>query len=94
MKYIVMVDDNFHYMDESHRYEFGRFNSLNKAKKAAMKIVDDFLIENKDKVADEGELIAMYCLYGEDPFILNDDKENYFSARTYASQRCKELFEK
>ena len=73
-----MVDDNFHYMDESHRYELGKYDSLNEARNAAMKIVDEFLIENKETVADEGELIAMYCLYGEDPFILNDDLENHF----------------
>ena len=94
MKYIVMVDDNFHYMDESHRYEFGKFDTLIEARKAAMKIVDEFLIENKDQVADEAELMAMYCLYGEDPFILNDDSKHRFSARTYARQKCKELFEK
>ena len=94
MKYTVMVDDNFHYMDESHRYELGKYDSLNEARNAAVKIVDEFLIENKETVADEGELIAMYCLYGEDPFILNDDLENHFSARSYASQKCKELFGK
>lgn len=94
MKYTVMVDDNFHYMDESHRYKLGKFNSLDKARKASMKIVDEFLVENKNSVKDVGELMAMYCLYGEDPYILNDDPENRFSARTYARQKCEELFEK
>ena len=89
-----MVDDNFHYMDESHRYELGKFDSLDEARNAAMKIVDVFLVENKDGVKDVDELIAMYCLYGEDPFIINDDSENRFSARSYARQKCKEIFEK
>ena len=93
MKYTVMVDDNFHYMDESQRYELGKFDSLDEARNAAMKIVDEFLMENIGDVKDSDELIAMYSVYGEDPYILNDDPENHFSARTYARQRCKELFE-
>ncbi len=91
-----MVDDNYHYpvTDESHRYEFGKFNSLNDARNAAMKIVDDFLIEYKDKVNDEKELSALHFQVGEDPFILNDDPNNPFSARTYAGIKCEKLFEK
>ena len=52
------------------------------------------VLENKDKVSEEKELIAMYRQYGEDPYILNDDSEDKFSAWTYASEKCKELFEK
>lgn len=59
-----------------------------------MKIVDEFLMENIGSVNDSDELIAIYCQYGEDPYILNDDPENRFSVRTYARQKCKELFEK
>ncbi len=26
-RYIVMIDDNFHYMDEDHRYKHGEFST-------------------------------------------------------------------
>ena len=29
-------------------------------------------------------------MYGEDPFIINDDQEDKFSAWEYAKQRCLE----
>jgi len=31
MKYKIFVDDNFHYMDESHRYKLGEYDNLEKA---------------------------------------------------------------
>lgn len=40
MKFKVYVDDNFHYMDESHRYKLGEFNTLAKAIEACKEIVD------------------------------------------------------
>jgi len=36
------------------------------------------------------ELWEGYMLYGEDPFIANDDNEDKFSAWGYAKQRCLE----
>ena len=35
-----MVDDNYHYMDESERYQHGEFATLDAAIEAARKIVD------------------------------------------------------
>jgi hypothetical protein len=42
-KYVVYVDDNFHYMDESERYKLGEFDTEEEAIHAANKLVDDFL---------------------------------------------------
>ncbi len=42
-RYTVMVDDNFHYMDEEHRYAIGEFSTFEKAVVACKKIVDEEL---------------------------------------------------
>ena len=42
----VLVDDNFHYMDEDERYMLGAFPTLEAARAACRGVVDDFLLEN------------------------------------------------
>jgi hypothetical protein len=92
MTYKVYVDDNYHYMDQDHRYELGAYASFDEAVEASKKIVDAFLIENKSKYETSDELCASYTMFGEDPFIMAKDASNKFSARTYAQSKCKELF--
>jgi hypothetical protein len=91
MKYEVFVDDNFHYMDESHRYKLGEFKTLKKAINACKKIVDEFLIENYKSGMTCDELTAKYALYGEDPFVIGADERIPFSARDYASEKAEEI---
>jgi hypothetical protein len=43
MSYRVLVDDNFHYMDEAERYELGVYASLDAAVAAAQAVVDSYL---------------------------------------------------
>jgi len=43
MKYKVLVDDNFHYMDEDERYELGEFDTSEDAIAPCKKIVDECL---------------------------------------------------
>jgi hypothetical protein len=38
-----------------------------------------------------GELLTQYIFYGEDPFIVGEDKKVHFSARDYASEKVKEI---
>ncbi len=38
-----MLDDNFHYMDEEHRYKYGEFSTYEKAVAACKKVVDEEL---------------------------------------------------
>jgi len=45
-KYTVLVNDNFHYMDESERYELGSFETLDEAIAACKKVVDECFGEN------------------------------------------------
>ncbi|MFO7670393.1 MAG: hypothetical protein R6W31_12095 [Bacteroidales bacterium] len=40
------MDDNFHYMDESHRYKLGEYKTLENAVEVCKDIVDEFLHEN------------------------------------------------
>jgi hypothetical protein len=41
--YRVMVDDNFHYMDEDERFEHGSFPTAEEAIAACKRIVDEIL---------------------------------------------------
>lgn len=92
MGYTVLVDDNFHYMDEDERYTLGQFSTLEEAVVACKQIVDEFLLDNyKPKMPPE-ELIALYKNFGEDPFIIGSGVTTVlFSAWTYAEDRCREI---
>jgi len=93
MRYQVYVDDNYHYMDQSYRYKLGSYWTFNGAVKASKKIVDEFLVKNRDKCKSHDELFASYCMYGEDPFIMAKSANLEFSSRTYAENKCKKLYE-
>ena len=90
-KYVVYVDDNFHYQDESERYKLGEFKSCEEAIKACKKIVDEFLERGYVKGISYKDLYGGYHFFGEDPFIISDDKKCRFSAWDYAKKRCREL---
>jgi hypothetical protein len=80
MSYKVFVDDNFHYMDEEHRYFLGEFDTAEAAIAACQKVVNECLEEfyKPERTADE--LLKLYALYGEDQFIMGGG-EVLFSAR-------------
>jgi hypothetical protein len=92
MRYCVLVDDNFHYMDESERYEIGEFDTLEAAVAACKRIVDEFLISNYSPGMTAAELYTQYAFFGEDPFVIDAGQETVpFSARDYASERVKQI---
>ena len=91
MRYRVMVDSNFHYMDESERYPAGEYDRLEDAIATAKRIVDASLTEFASLGRTSDELYAHYCLYGDDPFIVGGDGGVPFSAREYAKDRCREF---
>lgn len=91
MGFRVLVDDNYHYMDESERYELGEFDTLEEAVAACKKIVDEFLKQNYRRGMSLGELLTQYTMFGEDPWIQAGDGSVPFSARDYASQRAREI---
>lgn len=85
-QYTVLVDDNFHYMDESYRYKLGDFPTCEAAISACKSIVDSFLQDHHKLGMTAEELYQGYTTYGEDPFIYS--RECRFSAWTYAKARC------
>jgi len=92
--YKVLVDDNFHYMDESERYQHGEFNSCESAIAACKRIVDEFLLPESKSRGTAEELLRIYMMFGEDPFIITGDPTCKFSAWDYARERCGQLFER
>jgi hypothetical protein len=90
-KYVVYVDDNFHYKDEKERYKLGEFASCKEAIETCKEIVDKFLERGYGKGVSYKELYEGYTAFGEDPFIISDDESCRFSAWDYAKKRCREL---
>ena len=100
--YIVEVDDNFHYMDESERYTLGEFWTAEAALSAAKALVDDYLTSiHKDGMTAE-EMFDHYTGFGEDPHIVHvevealedsesEDEDVDFSAWDYARERSQAL---
>lgn len=92
-KFIVLVDDNFHYLEESDLYKLGDFNTYEEAGLASKKIVDDFLTDAYTQVKTAEELYARFVAFGETPWISSGfTKPERFLAWPYAKLRCEELF--
>ena len=90
MTFTVFVDDNFHYMDESERYELGEFADCESAVAACKRIVDEFLA-GVDRNRSADEMFTDYRNFGEDPWIKSANGACRFSAWTYAQEQCSEL---
>jgi hypothetical protein len=89
-KYTVLVDDNYHYMDESERYKLGDFATLDKAIAACKRSVDGFLNDER-ACGTAAERYAQYTGFGPDPYIVTDDPDvgsPPFSAWNYAKEQC------
>jgi hypothetical protein len=92
MTYRVLVDDNFHYMDEDARYELGAFATVDAAIAAAKAVVDDYLEAARRPGMTAQELFESYTMFSEDPFIVGPDQPGEaFSAWEYAKRRCDDL---
>lgn len=92
MPYVVMVDDNFHYMDEDERYKHGEFADAGLAIGHCRRIVDEYLESAYKAGMSASDLWDSYVSFGEDPFILSvGAPEVRFSAREYAKERCEAL---
>jgi hypothetical protein len=92
MNYRVLVDDNFHFMDKSERYELGLYATLETAIEAAREVVDSFLESEYRSGMTASQLYQLYVTFGEDPFIQAPEQIRApFSAWDYARQRCEDL---
>ena len=90
-KYTVYVDDNFHFMDESERYKHSEYDTYDAAVAACKKIVESYFEPVENGKYSFKELWDGYTTFGEDPFIVPEDKDCHFSAWDYAKQRCHEM---
>src|SRR6266542_430934 len=91
VKYRVLVDDNFHYTDESERYELGQFDTLEAAVAACKSVVDEFLVPTYRPGMTVAELLEQYAFFGEDPFVYTGEGTVAVSVRDYASERVWEI---
>jgi hypothetical protein len=91
--YRVVVDDNFHYMDQSERTEAGTFVTAEEAIAVCRGIVDDSLSHLLTPGMTASELLAQYRLFGDDPFVVpvGGAEPVRFSASDYAGARAAEL---
>jgi hypothetical protein len=90
-RYVVMVNENSHYMDESERYQQGSFDSCEKAVVRCKRIVDEFLADARRPGMPVDALYELYMHFGEDPYVISDDAGCKFSAWDYAKLRCAAL---
>ncbi len=86
-KWEVIVDDNYHFMDEDERYTKGRYDTEEEAIAVARQIVDEFLMKGYLPGGTAEQLLSAYRMYGDDPWIPGSS----FSAWGYAVQRCREI---
>ena len=92
--YTVLINENSHYMDKTHQYKHGDFDTCQAAITACKQIVDDFLrssLQSPKSQESQDELWTLYTTFGDDPFILTTDADCRFSAWDYAKQRCQDL---
>jgi hypothetical protein len=92
--YKVLIDDNFHYMDESERVEHGVFATADEAVAACKQIVDECLGPMLQPGMTAAELYAQYVGFGDDPFVVPVDPNDppvAFSAWKYAKERCESI---
>lgn len=71
--YKVIIDDNFHYQDESERVTHGLFVTAADAVAACKAIVDGFLAGAFKQGMSGEALYDLYVGFGEDPFIVTLD---------------------
>jgi len=86
-RYKVLVDDNFHFMDEKHRYGSGSFDTYDEAAAKCKSIIDDYLRSALEPGMTKEQLFASYTMFGEDPYITGGN-EDTFEAWDYARNRC------
>ena len=91
-RYQLLIDDNFHFMDEGERVGPIEFDTPDAALAEARRIVDADLAGYFKPGMTAAEMYELYVAFGDDPFIVSDDPAaQSFSAWQYAERRCKEL---
>jgi hypothetical protein len=92
--YKVMIDDNYHYMDEDSRWQYGIFETVEEAIAACRCYVDKCLHESHEPGMTAGALFQRYTLFREDPYIVvfdGTDPNATFSGWDYAKERSRAM---
>ena len=85
MGYVVMVEDNSHFMDAESRFRLGEFAEADTAVAQCRRIVDEFLRSNYRSGMSAEDLNYSYVMFGEDAYICCVDTPDVtFSAWDYA----------
>jgi hypothetical protein len=92
-QYTVMVDDNFHYMDEDERWQYGTFASADEAIAVCRQLVEQSLAEFYKPGMTAGQLCEQYTSFGDDPFVIASEgcEKVRFSAWDYAGERAEAM---
>jgi hypothetical protein len=94
IRYKVVVDDNFKYMDEGARWEKGTYPTLEEALTVCRRLVENWLQEGYSPGISAQALYDGYVMYGDDPFIVvvdGTDESAKFSAWDYAKERSRQI---
>jgi hypothetical protein len=84
-QFIVLVDDNYHDMDESERWTARPFADCGAAIDCCKRIVDEWLRDAYKPGMSAKDLYGMYTLFGEDSSIrVEGEAKCRFSAWDYA----------
>ena len=92
-QYKVMVDDNFHYMEEDEGWELGTFATVEEATANCRTLVDQSLVESYRPGMTPAQLYDHYTSFGDEPSIMapSGAPKVIFSARDYARSRVEEV---
>jgi hypothetical protein len=87
--YTVLVDDNFHYRDESERFKDSEHKTYEAALARAKALVEEKVEQLRQETPDASpaKLYTQYHFFGEDPYIIPPG-EPRFSAWDYAKELC------
>jgi len=85
-RYSVKVDDNYHSMDESERYDDGSYRTLDEAIVRCKAITITSLKACYEKGIDANKLHAQWLMFGDDPFIVGAEGKPPFSAREFVTE--------
>jgi hypothetical protein len=83
--FTVLVDDNFHFMDEDERWTAGTYGSLREALDKCLQMVGQDLRQGYQADMTATDLYESYTAMGDDPFITGSMK-TVFSAWNYAKE--------
>ena len=90
--FVVIVRDNFHYMDKDEWWTLGAFPAADEAIAAAKPLVQKSLDEAYEAGMSADSLFGRYKGFGDDPFVVaKDDEQIEFSSWDYARARCDEM---